>query len=406
MDIAEPQHAQFPKHNRVRETRTAPLAHRTAARLEGRECAEKLVRRHEAQARMVDGIPPQSNASARVVAMSVIIPVRNSESDLATCLRGLQQSSVLPAEIVVVDDGSHDRSADVAERYGARVLRFAERRGPAVARNAGARAALQPVLMFLDADVRVHRDTLERAYVALRRDGAVGALFGAYDDTPLALGLVSQYRNLLHHFTHCSAERNAGTFWAGCGAIRRDLFLQYGGFDEQYLKPSVEDIELGLRLSQAGVRILVVPQIQVCHLKKWTLIRMIRTDILLRAWPWSRLLLRSGSIPTDLNLGWRQRTSAIFAWIAVVFCAAGFFRGTAFLGALTATGAVVFLNRPWFGFLLRARGFAFALRAVPLHVLFLLYSSATFVVAAAVHILQSVRAQPLITKARGPEARV
>jgi GT2 family glycosyltransferase len=341
-----------------------------------------------------------------VAAISVIIPVRNAECDVAMCLRALQQSSVLPAEVLVVDDGSQDGSAAVAQRHGARVLRLPESRGPAVARNAGAHAALQPVLMFLDADVRVHQDTIELADVVFSSDSAVGALFGAYDDAPLARGLVSQYRNLLHHFTHCTAERNAWTFWAGCGAIRRDLFQRCGGFDEQYLKPSVEDIEMGLRLSRAGVRILVVPQIQVCHMKKWTLPGMIRTDILLRAWPWSRLLLRSGCLPADLNLGWRQRASALFAWISVCLLAAGLIRGTAFLGALAAAGAVAFCNRPLFGFLIRARGLAFALRAFPLHTLFLLYGSATFVVASVVHLFESVRAQTLVAKTRGPEAEI
>src|SRR5208337_465782 len=111
----------------------------------------------------------------------------------------------------------------VAEEYGVEVLRLGESRGPAAARNAGARAAHYGVLMFLDADVRVHRDTIDRAYRALTAGDTIGAVFGAYDDTPLAPGLVSQYRNLLHHYTHCSAQTRAWTFWAGCGIIRRDL---------------------------------------------------------------------------------------------------------------------------------------------------------------------------------------
>lgn len=342
----------------------------------------------------------------RVAAMSVIVPVRNGESHIALCLRALQQSSVLPAEVLVVDDGSHDKSADVAERLGARVVRLPESRGPALARNAGADAARQPVLMFLDADVMVHADTIERVDAALSSDASVGALFGAYDDAPLAPGLVSQYRNLLHHFTHCTARRNAWTFWAGCGAIRRDLFYACGGFDEQYPEPSVEDIELGLRLTQAGVRILVVPEIQVCHMKKWTLWAMLRTDVLLRAWPWSRLLLRSGCLPADLNLDWRQRASALLAWMCVGFAAAGFIQGRAFFGAILAAAGLAFLNGPLFGFLIRARGFVFALRALPLHILYLLYSSATFTVAVVVHFWHSVRAQPLARNTRGPETGI
>ncbi len=307
------------------------------------------------------------------------------------CLGALQQSSVQPAEVIVVDDGSLDASGDVAERFGARVLRLPASLGPAAARNAGAKTAEQPVILFLDADVVVHRNTIELIESTLN-DGAIGALFGAYDDTPLEPGLVSQYRNLLHHYTHSTASRNAWTFWAGCGAIRRELFLDCGGFDESYREPSVEDIELGVRLSQAGVRIEVVPQIQVRHLKRWTFLSMIRTDILRRAWPWSRLLLRSRNLPDDLNLSWSQRASAAFAWLAVGLAAAGFLKWPAFPAALVAAGAVAFLNRPLLGFLARSRGLLFAVRAFPLHFLYLLYSSATFATAAVVHLVQYARA--------------
>ncbi len=318
---------------------------------------------------------------------------------MAECLSALQQSSVQPAEIIVVDDGSRDGSAAIAQHMGARVLRFPSSRGPAAARNAGVKEARQPVILFLDADVMVHHDAIERIESELQ-NCEVGALFGAYDDVPAAPGLVSQYRNLLHHYTHSTAARNAWTFWAGCGAMRRQLFVSAGGFDETYRQASIEDIELGARLSQAGVKILVVPEIQVCHRKRWTLLSMIRTDIFRRAWPWTRLLLRLRNLPADLNLGWSQRASALFAWLALALAAAGFLRWPAFLAALAAAAVVAGLNRPFLGFLVRSRGLLFALRAFPLHFLYLLYSSATFAAAATVHLMQAARAP------RRVEARV
>lgn len=347
---------------------------------------------------MQSGEAPSFRRSV-AAAISVIIPVRDAEAHLARCLGTLQQSSVQPAEVIVVDDGSLDGSAAVAERMEARVLRLPANRGPAAARNAGAKEARQPVILFLDADVMVHRETIERVENSMC-DSAIGALFGAYDAAPAAAGLISQYRNLLHHYTHSTASRNAWTFWAGCGAIRRELFLSFGGFDETYSQPSIEDIELGTRLAQAGVKILVVPEIQVCHGKRWTLRSMIRTDILQRAWPWSRLLLRSRNLPDDLNLGWSQRASAMFAWLAIALVAAGFLRWPAFLGALASAGAVAYLNRQLLGFLARSRGFLFALGAFPLHFLYLLYSSATFAIAASVHLFLLGRAP------RRVEARV
>jgi len=308
--------------------------------------------------------------------LTVIIPVRDSREHLAGCLQYLSESQATPAEVIVVDDGSRDEPGEAAREYGVRILKLDGKRGPAAARNAGARAARCPILMFLDADVRVHPDTVGRAYEALAARDTIGAVFGAYDDRPLAPGLVSQYRNLLHHFTHCSAQTRAWTFWAGCGVIRRNLFLQHGGFDERYRTPSVEDIELGMRLTSAGVEILLVPEVQVCHAKSWTLWSMMRTDIARRAWPWSRLL--AGSVPDDLNLRWDQRAGALCAWLTVGFAGAVWFSRTAIWGMLFGATATALSNRRFLGFLARLRGPGFAARAFPLHLLFLLYSSATF----------------------------
>jgi cellulose synthase/poly-beta-1,6-N-acetylglucosamine synthase-like glycosyltransferase len=231
--------------------------------------------------------------------------------------------------------------------------------------------------MFLDADVRVHPDTLGRAYQELTSRDTIGAMFGAYDDTPLASGLVSQYRNLLHHFTHCSSQTKAWTFWAGCGLIRRDLFMQHGGFDERYRTPSVEDIELGMRLSSVGVEIVLVPGVQVCHAKSWTLWNMMRTDITQRAWPWSLLL--AGSVPDDLNLRWDQRAGALCAWLTVGFAGGVFFGKPVIWAGIFAAAATALCNHRFLRFLARLKGLSFAARAFPIHLLFLLYSSATFV---------------------------
>ena len=122
--------------------------------------------------------------------------------------------------------------------------------------------------------------------------------------------MISQYRNLLHHFVHQNGNREASTFWAGCGAIRRSVFEKIGGFDEKrFRRPSIEDIELGYRLRQSGYRILLDKRLQGTHLKGWNLYSLIRTDISCRAMPWSRLILETKKLPDDLNLKLGQRVS-------------------------------------------------------------------------------------------------
>src|SRR5262249_5940476 len=153
--------------------------------------------------------------------------------------------------------------ASPAGPLGMRVLVTGARRGPAAARNLGARVARGDVLFFLDADVVVPPSALAQAVQVFRDHPEVGALIRSYDDAPGAPNFLSQYKNLFHHYVHQHAREEGYTFWGAAGAIRRDLFLELGGFDEKYRYPSIEDIELGYRLKAAGHRTRVCKTLQV-----------------------------------------------------------------------------------------------------------------------------------------------
>ena len=139
-------------------------------------------------------------AASAAPVISVVIPVRNDPVHLRACLERLAASRFAAFETIVVDDASTDDTADAAERFGARVLRLEANAGPAEARNRGARIARGRYLFFLDADVLVGPDTLARIEAAFRADPSLDALFGSYDRSPSAPNLVSQYKNLFHHF--------------------------------------------------------------------------------------------------------------------------------------------------------------------------------------------------------------
>jgi len=224
-------------------------------------------------------------------------------------------------ECFVVDDGSTDGSGRVASEYGAKVLSTGGRLGPASARNIGARAAGGDILLFVDADTCVHPDTIRRVVAEFDNDPSLDALMGSYDRSPLQSPFVSQYRNLLHCFVHQSSPRKAVTFWAGCGAIRRSVFLNFGGFDEMYQAPAIEDIELGYRLAQANRNLILCQDIQVKHLKRWNLGNMLRTDFFYRALPWSQLCLRSGQMPDALSLRVSQRISVALVCLVTMMAA-------------------------------------------------------------------------------------
>jgi glycosyltransferase involved in cell wall biosynthesis len=321
--------------------------------------------------------------------ISVIIPAYDSAREVAECVAAVAASLTPSDEIIVVDDGSTDETAAVASAAGARVLRQANR-GPAAARNLGAASARGDVLMFVDADVVVAPDAIARATDALATSLDVAAVFGSYDARPRARGLVSQYRNLLHHYVHQHGNEDASTFWAGCGAVRRDAFVAVGGFDERTAWRAIEDIEFGYRLRRAGFRVRLDKYLRGTHLKRWTLARMLRTDLLLRAAPWTRLIRRSSVAPADLNLGVTQRLSVALVAAGMLCLAVAVARPAFALGAAATLALVVALNRELYRFLYRERGLAFAVVCIPLHVLYFLCSGAGF----ALGLLTPVRDEP------------
>jgi len=279
-------------------------------------------------------------------------------------------------ELIVVDDGSTDDSAALALRAGATVVRIPTPRGPAAARNLGARAARSGLIFFLDADVAVHPPTLGLALAQFEADPGLTALFGSYDDMPAAPGFVSQYRNLLHHFVHQQGIfhqgiRPAHTFWTGCGMIRRDVFLEFGGFDPRlYPRPAIEDIELGYRLTRAVHRIVLARDVLATHLKRWTLHEMVRTDIFRRGVPWTLLIKRTGTIETDLNVKASQKACVALTGLTLLAGLISSVIPWAGIGLLIGLAAIVALNLDFFAFLVRRRGAAFAVAAVPLHLLY------------------------------------
>lgn len=311
--------------------------------------------------------------------LSIIVPVYNGASVLPASLASLKASAASDEEILVVDDASTDATAAVATDMGARVLRVARNSGPAAARNHGAAQARGSVLLFVDADVVVARDAVARVRRAFDLEPMLGAVFGSYDAHPRAPGLVAQYRNLLHHFVHQQANRDADTFWAGLGAVRRAIFLDVGGFDvKRFPRPSIEDIELGHRLRRAGHRIRLDPELQGTHLKRWTLWSMIKTDITDRALPWARLILESGTVPEDLNLRTGQRLSALLVAVALLSAVLLAARPEFWIVSVTSLLGVIGLNRRFYALLWRCGGLRLVIGSVPLHLLYFVYSSLTY----------------------------
>ncbi len=344
-------------------------------------------------------IAEESSKTSHRPRLSVVVPVYNGGLHLSRCLEALAVSEYDAFEVIVVDDCSTDNTRQVVERFGARYLRTAAPVGPGGARNLGVRHATGDIVVFVDADVVVPPDGLRLIAEELDRDPQLAALFGSYDTTPVWKDFLSQYKNLMHHYVHQRSNARAVTFWAGCGAMRRSVFEEFGGFNvEKYRQPSIEDIELGLRLTRAGRKIRLEKRIQVKHLKRWTLGGLLRADIFRRAVPWTKLILETRNLPRDLNLTFAAQVSSLLIGFLLVllpllsWSIAGGMEGLLarwMAGAVTCMiAALVALNWDVYAFFLRQRGWRFALGAVLAHWFYYLYSGVVFVVLSVEHLLR------------------
>ncbi len=315
--------------------------------------------------------------------LSVIMPAHRAAGILPETLGALLASDMPREEfeLIVVVDGDvmgygDDRTAEVAREYVDVVVRLPGKpRGPSYARNRGAEVARGEYLAFIDADVYAHPDTLRKILETFENRPDIDAVFGSYDDCPTASGIVSKYRNLLHHYVHTAHPGEAETFWAGCGAIRSRVFEGVGMYDEwHFSQPQIEDIELGRRLRRRGHRILLEPSILVRHLKRWTLGNVLKTDLKHRGVPWMRLILHEGPSAggSTLNVEPVHRWCVILAFLAVLglLVAVVLLEPWPLLVTVGGVLGIVVANAGFFRVLLSAGGWRVALGSVVLHWLF------------------------------------
>ncbi len=310
--------------------------------------------------------------------ISVILPVHNAEGNLLQCLLSLSQTNPPPHEIIVVADGCTDRTAQRAQEAGARVVSLPIRRGPAHARNEGASYAQGDILFFVDADIMIPPDAFAKIKSAFQQDPSLVALFGSYDDEPGENNFLSQYRNLFHHYVHQISQQEASTFWSGCGAIRRPVFWELGGFQESYRKPSIEDIELGYRLKQAGYRIRLLKELQVKHLKHWGVKSLIKTDFFDRAIPWTELILKTRNFVNDLNLRLSSRLSVLLIYGLIFMLIGSGWRREFFAVACSMLFMLLVINAPVYHFFMKKRGLGFMMKTIPWHWFYYFYSGLAF----------------------------
>ncbi len=310
--------------------------------------------------------------------ISIIIPVYNGGKTIRRCLESVFTSTYPSYECVVVDDRSNDDTHQILQSFDARVIQLDGHSGAAYARNRGAEAARGDILLFIDADVTIYPDCLDKVAELFEKKPGMSALFGTYDDQPDGSNFLSQYKNLFHHFVHQTSREDASTFWTACGAIKKNVFFEVGEFNEK--TRMMEDIELGYKLKAKNHKIHLEKGLFVKHLKRYSFSYLLKSDLFDRAIPWTILILNNKQSANDLNLKTTQKLSAlivIFLIASIIIAPVSIWFALTIPFLLTA---FFLMNHEFYGFYLRKRGSLFMLRVIPFHILYYLYGTLGFII--------------------------
>jgi len=295
---------------------------------------------------------------------SVIIPVRNGASTLSLCIQSILESSLKPAEIIMVDDGSTDTSAEIALSLGCRVMKVSEGKGPMQPRFAGARAAVNPLLVFIDSDVCVDVLTFERLVSHFIEPG-VSAVTGLLSRSSREPGFFSSYKNEYMNYLFSGRSSDAGFLYGSIFAVLAGDFIYFEPVNEPF-GCLVSDSELGMRLKACSKRIILDHSLEVEHLKRYSLASLLRNDFVI-PFMFARIFPRYAQGSSVFNgkafshASWAQTLSAAACAAAWALLFLGLAAGSpSCLIAAFVFASLFFLYWRGFIFRTRERGYSFA----------------------------------------------
>lgn len=206
-------------------------------------------------------------------ANSIIIPVYNAEKTLEGALRAIFDSDYRDFEVIVVDDGSSDNSAAIAGRFPVNLIRLDANMGQGQAKNTGVQAARGGILVFIDSDILVRKDTLYLINKSFQNDPELSAVTGLLSKEHPNSNFFSQYKNLYMHYNFKNLPEQADFIFTSIAAVRYQDFRNF--LNEL---SGTEDTELGQYIKRINKKIVLDKKLEVAHLKKYSCLSFIKND--------------------------------------------------------------------------------------------------------------------------------
>jgi len=213
--------------------------------------------------------------------VSAILPVYNCEKTIGTVLDCLfaAMSADYTFEVVAVDDASTDGTAEICNKYPVNLIHLSENHGPAYCRNLGVRSSTGNVLLFLDSDIEFAPDLLGKMLGRLADDADLAGIYTLTSPDPLNRTFTSRYFALQEYLRFMDVIEGGCAAWSfistRCGLLRRSVFEETGGFNENFANAAYEDLEFSSRMDDRH-QLALHPDFLVRHYWPSTLWKMLR----------------------------------------------------------------------------------------------------------------------------------
>ena len=297
---------------------------------------------------------------------SIVIPCYNDRENVEPLLASIH----LPGEgweVIVVDDCSTGALPRLPETMPARLIRLERNSGPATARNRGVRESTGEVIVFCDSDILLAGDALVRVRHYFEAEGERALIAGGLL-VPHNPGFFPRYK-YYQEVVWARAHREAYSdhFSTRMGAIRRDLFLETGGFDETITTAGVEDFEFGYRM-RGVTRSRLVRDVLYSHrhpsFTKQARLYFARTADYVELM--HRMRLKTGDV-TTVGATSAEAVTALLAFASQVSLVAALVAPIAILAAAAFAAAYLVRTQELIGLLIEKEGAWFAVRGSLAH---------------------------------------
>ena len=212
-----------------------------------------------------------------MVYISVIVPAYNCEKEIKRCLEAIKKSSYQDYELIVVDDGSNDSTASIANNYTDKIVVHNNNQGLGMAHVSGFNIAKGEIIVGVDSDVIIKSETLNKIMNYFSKHADIDALTGILSKKHTNFNFFSQYKNLYMHYIFKKMPKDVSFLYGSIFAVRRNVLGLYD-FDNASSFRITDDTVFGQKLVSCGKRISLLKDLEVTHLKKYTLLSFLVND--------------------------------------------------------------------------------------------------------------------------------